>query len=112
MQSENAFQGLRPRSTVVSDEPARVLFLTAHPDDEVMFFAPTILSLQLDKPSAKDKEGTSRHALAYSLCLSTGDADGLGAVRVKELENSLDILSIPKGRRWLVDDWCVHRHSP
>ena len=49
-----------------------VLFVTAHPDDESMFFLPTIVSL------------AGSHSL-HLLSLSTGNADGLGRVREKEL---------------------------
>ncbi|KAI8932092.1 hypothetical protein NX059_010977 [Plenodomus lindquistii] len=56
----------------------RILLLIAHPDDEAMFFAPTLLAL-------------TRPALANHvkiLCLSSGDADGLGEIRKKELVKS------------------------
>ncbi|KAG6918986.1 hypothetical protein DXG01_010225 [Tephrocybe rancida] len=68
-----------------------VLVLTAHPDDECMFFAPTIRAL------------TRAEIPVYSLCLSIGDADGLGAVRKGELSRSLEVLDIPPHRRWVVD---------
>ena len=45
-----------------------VLLVTAHPDDEAMFFVPTILALQ------------ARGVVVHVLCLSTGDVT-LGAVR-------------------------------
>jgi N-acetylglucosaminylphosphatidylinositol deacetylase len=50
------------------------LIVFAHPDDEIMFFLPTILLLQ--------KLGISIHFL----CLSTGNYDGLGQTRRKEFE--------------------------
>ena len=51
-----------------------VCILTAHPDDEIMFFLPTVLSLkQLQKR-------------IHLLCVTSGDADGQGTVRRKELE--------------------------
>ncbi|KZV96893.1 LmbE-like protein [Exidia glandulosa HHB12029] len=71
---------------------SRVLLLTAHPDDECMFFAPTVLALT----SSSDVE-------LHSLCLSTGDADGLGKERVQELAASLDILGIPANRSRVLD---------
>ena len=43
-----------------------VLLVTAHPDDEAMFFVPTILALQ------------ARSVRVHVLCLSTGEFDGLG----------------------------------
>jgi N-acetylglucosaminylphosphatidylinositol deacetylase len=68
-----------------------VLLLTAHPDDECMFFAPTLLAL------------VAAGAHVHSLCLSVGNADGLGGVRKHELEGSLDVLGVPPARRWAVD---------
>ncbi|KZS97091.1 LmbE-like protein, partial [Sistotremastrum niveocremeum HHB9708] len=59
-----------------------VLLLTAHPDDEVMFFSPTIFEL------------LARNITVISLCLSTGNADGLGEIRRNELSHSLDVLGI------------------
>ncbi|KAI8990787.1 hypothetical protein BDF20DRAFT_996795 [Mycotypha africana] len=54
-----------------------VLILTAHPDDECMFFGPTITSLK-----------TLTKARLHVLCLSNGNADGLGELRKKELVKS------------------------
>ncbi|QIW94856.1 hypothetical protein AMS68_000374 [Peltaster fructicola] len=53
----------------------RICLLIAHPDDEAMFFAPTILALS--RPMLNNK--------IFILCLSSGDADGLGHVRKQEL---------------------------
>ncbi|KDQ31957.1 hypothetical protein PLEOSDRAFT_1100475 [Pleurotus ostreatus PC15] len=75
-------------------KPGGILLVTAHPDDECMFFAPTLLALLQDP----------RHAPhVHSLCLSTGDADGLGDTRVLELERSLDVLGVVKGNRKIVN---------
>ncbi|KAI0918510.1 hypothetical protein AcV5_002486 [Taiwanofungus camphoratus] len=73
----------------------RLLLLTAHPDDECLFFAPTVLAL-LTQPLAPRPE-------VFSLCLSAGDADGLGGIRREELERSLDVLGIEEGHKWIVD---------
>ncbi|CAO2655237.1 Nn.00g103010.m01.CDS01 [Neocucurbitaria sp. VM-36] len=56
----------------------RILLLIAHPDDEAMFFAPTLLAL------TRPEHGNH----VKILCLSSGDADGLGEVRKKELVKS------------------------
>ncbi|KAG7448740.1 LmbE-like protein [Guyanagaster necrorhizus] len=66
------------------------LFLTAHPDDECMFFAPTIISLL-------------PHVQVHVLSLSTGNADGLGDIRRTELMASLDVLGVKEGNRHVVD---------
>jgi len=70
----------------------RVLLVTAHPDDEAMFFAPTILRL------------TQRHDVNFfHVCLSNGNADGLGSTRKTELGYSLGILGVSRQNRWLLD---------
>ncbi|PSN66024.1 phosphatidylinositol glycan class L [Corynespora cassiicola Philippines] len=56
----------------------RILLLIAHPDDEAMFFAPTLLALT--------RPELGNHVKI--LCLSSGDADGLGEIRKKELVKS------------------------
>ncbi|XP_046979706.1 N-acetylglucosaminyl-phosphatidylinositol de-N-acetylase [Schistocerca americana] len=62
----------------------RVLFVTAHPDDECMFFGPTILTL------AKQKD-----CGMYLLCLSNGNFEEKGNERKQELWNSCNLLGIP-----------------
>jgi len=54
------------------------VLVIAHPDDESMFFLPTIRACQTQKDSSWDE--------FWILCLTIGDYDGLGAVRTKELE--------------------------
>ncbi|EIW78420.1 N-acetylglucosaminylphosphatidylinositoldeacety la se [Coniophora puteana RWD-64-598 SS2] len=78
-----------------SQTPPRLLLLTAHPDDESFFFSPTILSLL---------EGTDGIVPEiFSLCLSNGDADGLGKIREQELADSLAILGVEQGKHWVLD---------
>lgn len=55
-----------------------ICLLIAHPDDEAMFFAPTLLAL--------NRPELGNHVKI--LCLSSGDADGLGHIRKRELEQS------------------------
>lgn len=79
-------------------DPLRVLLLTAHPDDECMFFAPTVLALTThDIPALGSKPEL------FSLCLSIGDADGLGDIRRQELALSLEVLGIKAANRWTED---------
>ena len=52
-----------------------ILYVIAHPDDEAMFFQPSIVTLR----------ETNK---LYLLCLSNGNFDGLGRIREKELELS------------------------
>ncbi|KAN0066230.1 N-acetylglucosaminyl-phosphatidylinositol de-N-acetylase [Thecaphora frezii] len=72
--------------------PRSVLVLTAHPDDEVMFFAPSILAL------------AGAGVQIFSLCLSTGNADGLGAVRARELIDAYSMLGVPGDRVTALED--------
>ncbi|KAF6804624.1 N-acetylglucosaminyl-phosphatidylinositol de-N-acetylase [Colletotrichum musicola] len=71
---------LQPFATarLPSLENKRICLLIAHPDDEAMFFAPTVLALT--------RPETGNHVKI--LCLSSGDADGLGETRKKELVKS------------------------
>lgn len=58
-----------------------------------MFFAPTILRLN----------ATQENLEISSLCLSIGNADGLGAIRQREYHASYEVLGVPAERRWIVD---------
>ncbi|KAI8626120.1 putative deacetylase LmbE-like domain-containing protein [Xylariaceae sp. FL1651] len=62
----------------------RICLLIAHPDDEAMFFAPTVLALT--------RPESGNHVKI--LCLSTGNADGLGETRRRELIKSAMLLGL------------------
>ncbi|KAK4119605.1 LmbE-like protein [Parathielavia appendiculata] len=64
----------------------RICLLIAHPDDEAMFFAPTVMALA--------RPETGNHVKI--LCLSSGNADGLGETRKRELAKSGLILGLRK----------------
>ncbi|KAI1338201.1 putative deacetylase LmbE-like domain-containing protein [Xylariaceae sp. FL0016] len=72
----------------------RICLLIAHPDDEAMFFAPTVLALT--------RPDTGNHVKI--LCLSTGNADGLGDTRKKELAASAMMLGLRQEDDVLVID--------
>ncbi|CAL1385883.1 unnamed protein product [Linum trigynum] len=59
-----------------------VLLVIAHPDDESMFFSPTINYL------------ISRGHNVYLLCLSIGNADGMGNTRKDELYQACLVLKV------------------
>ncbi|THV04711.1 LmbE-like protein [Dendrothele bispora CBS 962.96] len=87
----------------------RILLVTAHPDDECLFFAPTLLGLTLNATSDSStaqsieiKEEEIKPEI-FALCLSIGDADGLGSVRRDEYERSLDVLGVKSGNRMVLD---------
>lgn len=83
---------------------SRVLLVTAHPDDESLFFAPTVISLLSHKQHISNLENVAQGAEVYFLCLSAGDADGLGQIRKQELVHSLDVFGIDEDKRWIVDN--------
>ncbi|KAJ3928845.1 MAG: LmbE-like protein [Lentinula lateritia] len=91
-----------------STQPQRVLLVTAHPDDECLFFAPTIFGLangsQLNDASQDGSIGQNNENELFSLCLSVGDADGLGHIRKEEYEKSLDVMGIKDTNRIALDD--------
>ncbi|KAK4242987.1 putative deacetylase LmbE-like domain-containing protein [Corynascus novoguineensis] len=64
----------------------RICLLIAHPDDEAMFFAPTLLALT--RPELGN--------YVKILCLSSGNAYGLGETRKKELIKSCMMLGVHK----------------
>ncbi|KAL8680374.1 MAG: hypothetical protein Q9186_003403 [Xanthomendoza sp. 1 TL-2023] len=61
-----------------------IVLLIAHPDDEAMFFSPTLLALTTPESGNHVK----------ILCLSNGNADGLGQRREKELHVSGQMLGL------------------
>jgi len=65
------------------------VFVTAHPDDESLFFLPTLYGL-------KQEQQLDANSPIWLLCLSTGNYDGLGVIRTRELQNVCErILQIP-----------------
>ncbi|WVQ65220.1 uncharacterized protein L199_003393 [Kwoniella botswanensis] len=73
------------------DGHPKALILTAHPDDEVMFFSPTILSL------------VSEGWTVSGLCLSTGNSSGLGVIRTEELYGSYQVLGVERKNVKVID---------
>ncbi|KAI1359740.1 putative deacetylase LmbE-like domain-containing protein [Xylaria arbuscula] len=75
-------------STTQTSYPAlrdkKICLLIAHPDDEAMFFSPTVLAL------TRPENGNH----VKILCLSTGNADGLGETRRRELVKSAMLLGL------------------
>ncbi|KAE9011445.1 hypothetical protein PR003_g22251 [Phytophthora rubi] len=78
-----------------SSQLKRALVVTAHPDDESLFFLPLVQSLQ--QPHG-DKWRT------HLLCLSRGDFDGLGDVRVKELKACAAYIGLSTDHVQVLDD--------
>ncbi|RVD86494.1 uncharacterized protein DFL_004767 [Arthrobotrys flagrans] len=62
-----------------------IALLIAHPDDEAMFFSPTIRSLV--SPSLQNT--------VQIICFSIGNAEGIGQIRETELLASASLLGVP-----------------
>ena len=81
---------LKPASRLkMLKEAKRILIVTSHPDDETMFFGPTILSLCRGKSNFLPSN-------LFLLCMSTGDHKSMGARRKHELYEACKILGIPE----------------
>ena len=59
-----------------------MLVVVAHPDDETLFFAPTVLGLAVDKR----RVGV--------LVLSNGDHEGVGGLREREMQLACSTLGL------------------
>jgi LmbE family N-acetylglucosaminyl deacetylase len=79
-------------ATAVLCKPAKVVLVIAHPDDEVMFFTPTLLSLS-----------RAGHHLSI-LCLSNGNFEGIGNIRTNELIKSAAMFGIATKDVYVLDD--------
>jgi LmbE family N-acetylglucosaminyl deacetylase len=66
--------------------PTYHVLVIAHPDDESMFFVPTIRSLVQDPTNN----------IVWLVCLTTGNYDGLGKIRIAELKRASALLGISK----------------
>jgi len=86
------FRGSAIMSNIIGKS---VLILTAHPDDECMFFGPTICSL------------SSVGVPIHILCLSTGDYYGLGETRISEFYKSVSLLGVQSERAHIVNDYTL-----
>ncbi|XP_015907264.2 N-acetylglucosaminyl-phosphatidylinositol de-N-acetylase isoform X1 [Parasteatoda tepidariorum] len=79
------------KPSIFIKKKSTVLFVIAHPDDECMFFAPTILSI------------LRRNFEVYVLCLSSGGYQFESNVRKQELRKSCQTLGIPGGNLTIIE---------
>ncbi|XP_049715754.1 N-acetylglucosaminyl-phosphatidylinositol de-N-acetylase isoform X3 [Elephas maximus indicus] len=71
---------------------SRTLLVTAHPDDEALFFAPTVLGL-----------ARLGHRVSL-LCFSAGNYYSQGEIRKKELLQSCGVLGVPSSSVMIIDN--------
>ncbi|KAK6969473.1 LmbE-like protein [Favolaschia claudopus] len=94
---------LRPRiislSGISGQTHSRILLLTAHPDDETFFFSPTLSALVHMQKAGQISE-------VFVVCLSTGNARGLGKTRIREFDMALEVFGMRERNRFILD----HRH--
>jgi alpha-1,3-glucosyltransferase len=99
----------RPRDSQVTDFMSGQfhhlhVLVTAHPDDEALFFVPTIRALLVKKQSrpvsvfGNDEVATfpQNHCDVWLVCVTSGNYDGLGNIRKNELHKSAELLKITK----------------
>lgn len=88
---------VKHQSRIPVGEPGAQVFgllLIAHPDDETMFFAPTILKVTNNLFKLIYLKLLRQRCQIYVLCLSTGNAEGLGEKRKYELTKALQTLGL------------------
>jgi N-acetylglucosaminylphosphatidylinositol deacetylase len=74
---------LKPNRFPDNPNPKRVLLVTAHPDDECMFFGPTVLALL-----------RQQNCRVFVLCLSNGYSKRIGRLRRLEVIKACEALGI------------------
>ncbi|EAW19953.1 PIG-L family deacetylase [Aspergillus fischeri NRRL 181] len=83
-----------PRLVPVAFQEARsILLVTAHPDDETLFFSPSITYRREDQ-----------HVQRALLVISSGDYDGIGERRRQEIHDSCSVLGIVPDRCVVLDN--------
>ncbi len=90
----------------------RVLLVTAHPDDETMFFGPTVVGLRRQhEQMVQQQQQQQPEPEVMLLCLSAGDYGQQGRERKEELYRACEVLGIKEENITLLkydfqDDTC------
>lgn len=87
-----------------NEHTLRVGFVVAHPDDEAMFMVPTVIGMLSSSRNAdhgaseggnQDSEKErKRNIQIHMMCLSSGNADGIGATRIDEWRKCLRHMAV------------------
>ncbi|EGG14453.1 phosphatidylinositol glycan [Cavenderia fasciculata] len=91
----NTINQEKEQGDMTTTPTTRILLAIAHPDDECMFFSPTLEYYQ----SIQGEE-----SIVHVVCLSNGNADGLGKIREKELVNSCRCYGVARDHVAVVND--------
>ncbi|DAZ93270.1 TPA: hypothetical protein N0F65_010894 [Lagenidium giganteum] len=97
-----ATQRSRQSATMIAGgkrERKRAVLVTAHPDDESMFFMPLLHALQEQDPRVEAHEWE-----LFLLCLSRGNFDGLGDIREQEMLACGQYVGFPKANIHVLED--------
>jgi len=94
-------------STTVSSSAAEAcpwmiyILVIAHPDDETLFFLPTLCNILFSTSSTSQRRQQYPSILLSILCLSTGNYHQLGHIRIQELHQVVDTLAaqLPQRRQ-------------
>jgi N-acetylglucosaminylphosphatidylinositol deacetylase len=95
----NARSSLKPLEEGKNGHPLkkkRVILVTAHPDDESMFFLPLIHAFHHDNQHTKWE--------IFLLCLSRGNFDGLGVIREQEMKTCGTFLGLQEKNIFVLED--------
>lgn len=110
IQNNKFVKPLYPYNSITSPTPlpirdSTVYYVIGHPDDEVMFFSPSIIEISKRKHNNKVK----------IVCFSRGDAvdESMGGIRSEELRNSAriigidndDVIILDKYKDGMDEDW-------
>lgn len=80
-----------------------LLLLTAHPDDETMFFGPLLIR-RLQQRRSIESPQSSKWFDIYILCVTAGEGDGDGRQRYAELINASRALGIAEDYVHILND--------
>jgi N-acetylglucosaminylphosphatidylinositol deacetylase len=82
---------LRNQKRLPVSSTSRCLLVIAHPDDETMFFGPTLLQLR------------AMGVQVFVLCITSGNAYGQGSIRKKELSEAVVRLGLQRENLTILD---------
>jgi N-acetylglucosaminylphosphatidylinositol deacetylase len=86
-----------------------ILLVIAHPDDEVMFFGPTLVGITNSSAANNVRVLCLSNGISLEDGLTIGNAEGLGGIREQELTESLRYFGIHDVET--LDNECDRHHA-